>query len=52
MTVQNKTTPSHARATVDLLEREFVPWSATATGLALRAYAGGPWQPLARFPFS
>lgn len=51
VTVQNKVTPPQARATLSRLESEFVPWEVTATGLALWAYAGGPWDPLSRFPF-
>jgi 2'-5' RNA ligase len=51
VTVQNKTTPEHARATLAELEAAFTPYEVTATGLALWAYAGGPWDPLDRWPF-
>jgi 2'-5' RNA ligase len=51
VTVQNKVTPEQARATLARLEGGFAPWEATATGLALWAYAGGPWEPLSRYPF-
>jgi 2'-5' RNA ligase len=51
VTVQNKVSPERARETLALLDGEFSPWEATASGLALWAYAGGPWDPLARFPF-
>ncbi|HEY6747966.1 MAG TPA: 2'-5' RNA ligase family protein [Mycobacteriales bacterium] len=51
VTVQNKVTPEQARETLARLEAGFVPGEVTATGLALWAYAGGPWEPLSRFPF-
>jgi 2'-5' RNA ligase len=51
VTVQNKATPERARATLARLEAEFGPRAVTATGLALWAYADGPWKPLDRFPF-
>ncbi len=51
VTVQNKVTPERARATLAQLDGGFQPWEATATGLALWAYEGGPWKPLNRFPF-
>jgi 2'-5' RNA ligase len=52
VTVQNKVTPQEARATLARLEAGFAPREVTATGLALWAYAGGPWEPLSRFPFA
>ncbi len=51
VTVQNKVEPALARETVATLRAGFTPWSARATGLALWRYAGGPWEPLARWPF-
>lgn len=51
VTVQNKVEPDLAAATLARLRAGFVPWAGTATGLALWAYAGGPWEPLSRFPF-
>lgn len=51
VTVQNKVPPAEARATFERLSAGFAPFEATATGLALWAYAGGPWEPLSRFPF-
>ena len=32
--------------------RTFTPWSAGARGLGLWRYLGGPWEPVAQFPFS
>ena len=52
VTVQNKVTPEVARATLARLEAGFAPREVAATGLALWAYAGGPWEPLSRFPFA
>jgi 2'-5' RNA ligase len=51
VTVQNKVTPAEARATLARLEAAFAPPEVTATGLALWAYAGGPWEPLSRYAF-
>lgn len=51
VTVQNKVSPEVARATFKRLSTGFAPFEVTATGLALWAYAGGPWDPLSRFPF-
>lgn len=50
--MQNKVTAEEARATLARLQAGFVPGEVTATGLALWAYAGGPWEPLGRFPFT
>jgi 2'-5' RNA ligase len=51
VTVQNKVTPTQARHLfVDLL-RTFEPFMATATGLHLWAYRGGPWESLQQLPF-
>ncbi len=52
VTVQNKVDPNtaaqlHARLAVD-----FVPYEVDVTGLALWRYLGGPWAPIARFPFA
>ena len=51
VTVQNKVAPAEARALLEQLSREFVPFGATATGLALWRYRGGPWEPEAVLPF-
>jgi hypothetical protein len=49
VTVQNKVTPEHARATLERLQRGFVPWRTAGTALLLWRYLGGPWEALARF---
>jgi hypothetical protein len=51
VTVQNKVPAERARALHADLSAAFEPWAAVATGLALWRYVGGPWEPLARFPF-
>ena len=50
VTVQNKVRPEQARETVAALQASFVPFTATARGLALWRYEGGPWAALARYP--
>lgn len=50
--VQNKVEPSVARQTLATLSADFAPWTATAVGLDLWAYLGGPWQHVRRFAFS
>jgi 2'-5' RNA ligase len=52
VTVQNKVAPAVARALLEQLQAGFVPYDVTATGLALWRYVGGPWEPLAAYPFS
>ena len=52
VTVQNKVEPARARALLERLQEDFVPYDVTATGLALWRYLGGPWEPLAAYPFS
>jgi 2'-5' RNA ligase len=52
VTVQNKVAPAVARALLERLQAGFVPYDVTATGLALWRYVGGPWEPLAAYPFS
>ncbi len=51
VTVQNKATPERARALLAELSRGFAPYEVRAEGLALWRYLGGPWEPLARWPF-
>lgn len=51
VTVQNKVAPEEARATLALLQAE-PPWGATATGLLLWRYLGGPWERAAFVPFA
>ena len=50
-TIQNKVAPEEARATLLRLAEGFAPWEATATGLLLWRYLGGPWERLAFLPF-
>jgi 2'-5' RNA ligase len=51
VTVQNKVEPAAARALLAELSAAFTPERVPATGLGLWRYAGGPWEPVARFPF-
>lgn len=52
VTVQNKTTPERARALQEQLRASFAPHDVRAEGLALWAYAGGPWEPLGSWSFT
>ena len=52
VTVCNKVTPERARAVERELAARLVPRAFTLPGLALFAYAGGPWEPLQSFPFT
>jgi 2'-5' RNA ligase len=52
VTVQNKVPPERARALHGDLTSGFAPYDVPAVGLGLWRYAGGPWEPLARFPFA
>lgn len=52
VTVQNKVTPSEARALHAELSASFAPFPATGIGLALWRYLGGPWEHVAAFPFN
>jgi 2'-5' RNA ligase len=51
VTVQNKVGPEVARETLGRLRAAYVPVVATATGLELWRYDGGPWAPLGRYGF-
>ncbi len=51
VTVQNKVTPEVARETLARLRAAYVPVEATALGLELWRYDGGPWTPLGRHDF-
>lgn len=44
VTVQNKVSPAHAKELLNRLTQDFVPFTVTATGLALWRYCGGPWE--------
>jgi hypothetical protein len=52
VTVQNKVTPAQARALLAELSASFVPERTRAVALALWRYDGGPWEPVARYPFA
>jgi 2'-5' RNA ligase len=51
VTVANKLPPESARSLHQRLQRDFVPATATATGLALWSYLDGPWALLHPAPF-
>ena len=51
ITIQNKVAPKTARALKDSLERGFSPRPLGLRGLGLHRYLGGPWEPLADYPF-
>ncbi len=51
ITVQNKVDPDTARQTLALLRSDFVAITASAEGLQLWRYDGGPWQPVMAAPF-
>jgi hypothetical protein len=51
ITIQNKVAPKTARALKDSLERGFSPRPLGLRGLGLHRYLGGPWEPLANYPF-
>ena len=52
VTVQNKVSPETARELSATLARAFAPTPATATGLAVWRYLGGPWEAVAEVPFA
>ena len=51
VTVQNKVDPAVARALHARLSAAFEPGPVGARGLGLWRYLGGPWEPVARYPF-
>ena len=51
VTVQNKVDPAVARELHAQLSAGFTPWTATARGLGLWHYRGGPWELDSEFPF-
>jgi 2'-5' RNA ligase len=51
VTIQNKVAPAAARDLLDHLRPTWQPLTGHATGLALSRYHGGPWEPVATFPF-
>ncbi len=52
VTVQNKVAPETARALLDALRRDFVPFTVLGERLLLWRYLGGPWEPVATFALS
>lgn len=52
VTVQNNVDPRAARSLLLELSESFVPFTATATGLELWWYRGGPWDLVRRFPIA
>lgn len=51
VTVQNKVAPEQARALHAALHADFAPLAATGEVLRLWRYLGGPWEPIAAYPF-
>ncbi len=52
ITVQNKVTTQQAQTLLAALKKDFTPFEATATGLQLWVYMGGPWRRLHEFGFT
>lgn len=46
VTVQNKVTPTEAKATLAALAAGFVPWRFTVAGIDVWRYLDGPWEHL------
>ena len=51
VTVQNKVSTDEARALHEKLRVSFSPFEVGGEGLSLWRYLGGPWEPVANFPF-
>jgi hypothetical protein len=51
VTVQNKVSPSEARALLGTLEVKFRKQPLGIAGLGLHRYLGGPWERMAIYPF-
>ncbi|MBC6110883.1 2'-5' RNA ligase family protein [Pedobacter sp. CCM 8938] len=51
ITVQNKVTPAQAKSLLQSLSENFEPFSATAIGLDLWHYLGGPWEHHSSYTF-
>ena len=51
VTVQNKVEPAVARRLHEDLAAAFEPFPVPGRGLGLWRYLGGPWEPVAEFPF-
>jgi 2'-5' RNA ligase len=52
VTVQNKAPRDVVVATLADLGASFTPFTATARGIAVWRYEGGPWSPVRRFSFA
>ena len=52
ITIQNKASPSEARALLQALRHDFRPRPIGIAGLALWWYRNGPWEPIADYRFS
>jgi 2'-5' RNA ligase len=52
ITVQNKADPSDARLLLERLQLVFEPFEIMAEALLVWRYLGGPWEAVARLPFS
>jgi hypothetical protein len=52
VTIQNKVEPAVAKELHAALSAAFVPYTITATGLALWRYRNGPWDSAGLFPFA
>lgn len=52
VTIQNKVPPEQARALYRELSASFAPFPVTGIGLGLWRYLGGPWEPVASYPFT
>lgn len=51
ITIQNKVTAFKAQQTLELLQQDFVPFEAIATGINVWYYIGGPWKLNTAIPF-
>lgn len=51
VTIQNKVDVPVARALLKKLDTDFRPRPVKIAGLAAYHYRGGPWEPIARYPF-
>jgi len=51
VTIQNKVQPSAARKLLAEMEKDFGARPLGISALSLHRYLGGPWEPLARYPF-
>jgi hypothetical protein len=51
VTIQNKASPTEAKALLARLSDGFAPRSLIIAGLAAFYYRGGPWEPIAAFRF-